>query len=64
MVKLIPATEIKHRLGRYLDTAQTEPVTVVKSGREYAVILSHTRYEELIEVEREYLKKRSKRNKT
>jgi antitoxin Phd len=38
------ATELKNRLGAYLDTALTEPVFVQKSGRSVAVLVSQQRY--------------------
>jgi prevent-host-death family protein len=38
------ATELKNRLGAYLDTALVEPVFVQKSGREVAVLMSRQHY--------------------
>jgi len=38
------ATELKNRLGAYLDTALTEPVFVQKSGRDVAVLVSRQHY--------------------
>ena len=38
------ATELKNRLGAYLDAAMTEPVFVQKSGRSVAVLVSQQRY--------------------
>jgi len=38
------ATELKNRLGAYLDTALTEPVFIQKSGRNMAVLVSHQQY--------------------
>ena len=38
------ATELKNRLGAYLDTALTEPVFVQKSGRAMAVLVSQQHY--------------------
>src|ERR671924_1353888 len=38
------ATELKNRLGAYLDAALTEPVFVQKSGRSVAVLVSQQRY--------------------
>lgn len=43
----VKATELKNRLGRYLDAAQREPVVVEKYGREMAVVVSKQRYDEL-----------------
>ncbi len=45
----ITATELKNRLGRYLDAAETEPVEIQKSGRRKAVLLSHAQYQRLLE---------------
>lgn len=47
----VTATELKNRLGRYLETAQREPVLVEKSGRESSVMLSKERYDALLAVE-------------
>ena len=38
------ATELKNRLGTYLDVAMTDPVVVQKSGREVAVLVSRQHY--------------------
>ena len=45
------ATEVKNRFGEYLEKAQHQPVTVEKTGRKYAVIVSHEEYERLQEIE-------------
>ena len=47
----ITATELKNRLGRYLETAQLEPVIVEKSGRVSNVVLSKRRYDQLCRLE-------------
>ena len=47
----ISATELKNRLGRYLDEAETEPVIIEKSGRTKSVLMSHDRYEKLMALE-------------
>ncbi|MBX2809848.1 MAG: type II toxin-antitoxin system prevent-host-death family antitoxin [Cellvibrionaceae bacterium] len=47
----VTATELKNRLGQYLDAAQLEPVIIEKSGRENSVMLSKRRYDELCELE-------------
>ena len=36
----VTATELKNRLGRYLDAAETDPVFVKKSGRKKSVLIS------------------------
>ncbi len=47
----VTATELKNRLGQYLEAAQLEPVIVEKSGRATSVVLSKRRYDELCELE-------------
>lgn len=44
----ISATELKNRLGRYLDAAEQEPVSIQKSGREKAVLMSYSHYQALL----------------
>jgi len=44
----ISATELKNRLGRYLDAAEQEPVSIQKSGREKAVLMSFSHYQALL----------------
>jgi prevent-host-death family protein len=44
---IVKATELKNRLGQYLDTAIKQPVFVEKSGRKVAVIVSNEEYERL-----------------
>lgn len=47
----VTATELKNRLGRYLEAAQIEPVIVEKSGRMSNVVLSKRRYDQLCSLE-------------
>lgn len=47
----VTATELKNRLGQYLEAAQLEPVIVEKSGRATSVVLSKRRYDELCDLE-------------
>jgi len=47
----VTATELKNRLGQYLEMAQREPVIIEKSGRESSVVLSKQRYDALCEME-------------
>ena len=47
----VTATELKHRLGRYLEAAQVEPVVIEKSGRVTSVVLSKRRYDQLCQLE-------------
>jgi antitoxin Phd len=50
----ITATELKTRLGQYLDVAETEPVFIEKSGRRKSVLMSHQMYLKLIALEDAY----------
>lgn len=43
----VSATELKNHLSEAMERAQQEPVVVSKSGRPYAVLLSHAEYERL-----------------
>lgn len=43
----IAATEVKQRLGQYLEAALLEPVMIEKSGRPAVVMLSVAEYERL-----------------
>ncbi len=45
------ATEVKNRFGEFMDKAQREPVTVDKSGRSYAVLISFEEYQRLSALE-------------
>ena len=45
------ATDVKNRFGEFMDRAQREPVTVDKSGRSYAVLLSFEEYQRLLAAE-------------
>ena len=45
------ATEVKNRFGEYLEKARHQPVTVEKTGRKYAVIVSYEEYERLQAIE-------------
>ena len=47
----VTATELKNRLGQYLETAQSEVVEVKKPGRLSIVILSKKRYDVLLKTE-------------
>jgi prevent-host-death family protein len=41
------ATDVKNRFGEALETAQREPVTIRKNGRNVAVLLSAEEYQAL-----------------
>ena len=43
----LSATELKNRLSEAMERAQREPVMVSKSGRPYAVLVSHEEFERL-----------------
>lgn len=50
----ITATELKNRLGQYLDVAETDPVIVEKSGRIKSVLISTAMYEKFLAYEDAY----------
>jgi prevent-host-death family protein len=50
----VKATELKTRLGRYLDAAAREPVIIEKSGRDTVVMLAYADYERLQAMEDAY----------
>ena len=45
------ATELKNRLGQYLDACRTEPVEIEKNGRKVAVLMSWEEYTHLTSLE-------------
>ncbi len=56
----ITATELKNRLGRYLDVAETNPVFVKKSGRNKSVLISNAMYEKFLAYEDAYWASKAK----
>ena len=50
----ITATELKNRLGRYLDLAETDPVFIKKSGRPKSVLISQEIYKKFLAMEDAY----------
>lgn len=50
----VNATELKNRLGKYLEASIKEPVIIDKSGRKIAVIISYDLYQELQAIEDAY----------
>ena len=50
----VTATELKNRLSETLERAQHEPVSVMKNGRPYAVLLSQKEYERYQALEDRY----------
>ncbi len=59
-MKEASATEVKNKLGQFLDAALVEPVMVKKSGRPSVVILSYAEYERLQSVEDAYWGERAR----
>jgi len=56
----ITATELKNRLGQYLDVAETAPVFVKKSGRKKSVLISNAMYEKFLSYEDAYWASKAK----
>lgn len=48
------STEVKNHFGEFMDKAQREPVTVAKTGRNYAVLIGYEEYQRLIALEDAY----------
>ena len=55
----VTATELKHRLGQYMDAAMREPVIVKKSGRKTVVIIAYEDYKHLQTLDDAYWGKRA-----
>lgn len=53
-VKTMTAREAKQSFGQLLDTAQREPVSITRNGRDVAVVLSKQDYERLEAAENAY----------
>ncbi|WP_297057724.1 type II toxin-antitoxin system prevent-host-death family antitoxin [Thermosulfurimonas sp.] len=47
----VKASEVKNRLGKYLDLARREPVVISKSGKPAAVLISWEEYQRMREIE-------------
>ena len=58
------ATAVKNRFGEFMDKAQREPVTVEKTGRNYAVLIGFDEYQRLIALEDAYWAARAGRAET
>ena len=56
----ITATELKNRLGRYLNAAETQPVIISKSGRAKSVLMSFEKYERFLALEDAYWGEKAK----
>ena len=50
----VKATEMKNKLGHYLQLALVEPVVVEKTNRQVAVLVSIKEYERLTKIEDAY----------
>ena len=50
----VTATELKNRLSETMEQAQHEPVSILKNGRPYAVLVSQRDYERFQALEDRY----------
>jgi antitoxin Phd len=50
-MKPATATEVKNRLGEFLDEARSQPVVVNRNGRKVAVLMSWAEYERFTALE-------------
>jgi prevent-host-death family protein len=48
------STEVKNRFGEFMDKAQKEPITVEKTGKPYAVLMSIEDFRRLQAIEDAY----------
>ncbi|MCG6553859.1 MAG: type II toxin-antitoxin system Phd/YefM family antitoxin [Candidatus Magnetominusculus sp. LBB02] len=51
---VVKATAVKTHFGKYLEDSIKDPVTIEKSGRKVAVLMSLQEYERLIAIEDSY----------
>ena len=58
-MRSVTATEAKNQLGQVLEEVITEPVTITKTGRRVAVVVSWREYERLRSLEDEVWAKRA-----
>lgn len=56
----VKATEMKNKLGHYLQVALVEPVVVEKTKQQVAVLMSMKEYERLTKLEDTYWGERAK----
>lgn len=54
-MKKINATQAKQYFGELLNDAQQEPVAIQKHQKDFAILLSSARYQELLAFEDKYL---------
>jgi prevent-host-death family protein len=59
-MRRVNATEIKNRLGQYMDYALASPVLIEKQGRPSLVLLSVQEYERLVALEDAYWVEKAK----
>lgn len=59
-MKTVSSTECKTRFGEYLESVLSEPVTIQKTGRAVAVLISFSEYERLQALENSYWLERAK----
>jgi len=59
-MKTVKATEMKNKLGRYLQLALVEPVVVEKTNQPVAVLMSIQEYERLTRLEDAYWGEKAK----
>lgn len=57
---VVKATEMKNKLGHYIQVALVEPVVVEKTNRQVAVLLSMKEYERLTKLEDAYWGEKAK----
>jgi len=50
-MKIINATQAKQAFGELLNSAQQEPVAIQKHQKDFAILLSSARYQELLAFE-------------
>jgi len=60
-MRSVTSTLAKNQLGQVLETALTEPVTITKTGRKVAVVLSWKEYERLQALEDAWWAQEAKR---
>jgi prevent-host-death family protein len=56
----VKATQMKNKLGHYLQVAMAEPVVVEKTNQQVAVLMSIKEYERLVRLEDAYWGERAK----
>ena len=53
-MKNASATDVKNRLGHYLNISIKEPVVIEKINKPHAVLMAYDEYERLIKIEDKY----------